>query len=320
MPESTVQAAYIKYEYCLAAKGKNMSSKHEKLAERLAAILVELNTTGQIDINELAERFSIGIRTLQKDLNERLVFLNWEQNGPRFYRLNRTQLGIFTKEDIERFAYFASVQDLFPKIDREFFQNSLNQSIAVKGLHYEPIQHRQREFKQLQQAIEKHYVVQFTYQKQGQQGASNREIEPYILLNKNGVWYFIGLENSKQKTFCFTQIHFLKVTDKTFTLDETFLAEIQKSDSIFHGNQINEVVIKVDASVAHYFTRRNLLPNQETIRKLENGELLLSCKNIHELEIIPLVQYWIPYLTIISPSDLQENMAKKLQQYLNKLD
>ena len=41
-----------------------MSNKHEKLAERLASILVELNTTGQIDINELAERFSIGIRTL----------------------------------------------------------------------------------------------------------------------------------------------------------------------------------------------------------------------------------------------------------------
>ena len=99
-----------------------------------------------------------------------------------------------------------------------------------------------------------------------------------------------------------------------------FSQKFKKSDSIFHGNQINEVVIKVDASVAHYFTRRNLLPNQETIRKLENGELLLSCKNIHELEIIPLVQYWIPYLTIISPSDLQENMAKKLQKYLNKLD
>ena len=103
-----------------------MLRKHEKLAERLASILVELNTTGQIDINELSERFSIGIRTLQKDLNERLVFLNWEQNGPRFYRLNRAQLGVFTKEDIERFAHFASVQDLFPKIDREFFQHSLN--------------------------------------------------------------------------------------------------------------------------------------------------------------------------------------------------
>ena len=293
-----------------------MSNKHEKLAERLASILVELNTSGQIDINELAERFSIGIRTLQKDLNERLVFLNWEQNGPRFYRLNRAQLGVFTKEDIERFAHFASVQDLFPKIDREFFQHSLNESIAVKGLHYETIQHRQQEFKQLQNAIEKHCLVQFTYQKLGTQNASNREVEPYVLLNKNGVWYLIGLENGKQKTFCFTQIYFLKITDKTFKPNEKFLSEIQKSDSIYHGNQISEVVIKVDASVAHYFTRRNLLPNQETIRKLENGELLLSCKNIHELEIIPLVQYWIPHLVIVSPNELQNKMLTNLQNYI----
>ena len=76
------------------------------------------------------------------------------------------------------------------------------------------------------------------------------------------------------------------------------------------------MVIKVDTSVAHYFTRRNLLPNQETIRKLENGELLLSCKNIHELEIIPLVQYWIPFLTIVSPNDLQERMISNLQKYI----
>ena len=76
------------------------------------------------------------------------------------------------------------------------------------------------------------------------------------------------------------------------------------------------MVIKVDASVAHYFTRRNLLPNQETIRKLENGELLLSCKNIHELEIIPLVQYWIPFLTIVSPNNLQERMISNLQKYI----
>ena len=76
----------------------------------------------------------------------------------------------------------------------------------------------------------------------------------------------------------------------------------------------------MDEKVAHYFTRRNLFPNQEIIRRLENGELLISCKNIHEREIIPLVQYWIPYLTIISPSELQEKMAKTLQQYLTNLN
>ena len=295
-----------------------MSNKHEKLAERLASILVELNTTGQIDINELAERFSIGIRTLQKDLNERLVFLNWEQNGPRFYRLNRAQLGVFTKEDIERFAHFASVQDLFPKIDREFFQHSLNESIAVKGLHYEAIQHRQQEFKQLQNAIEKHCIVQFTYQKLGTKSASTREVEPYVLLNKNGVWYLIGLENGKQKTFCFTQIHFLKITDKTFKPDEQFLSEIQKSESIYHGNQLPEIIIKVESNVSHYFLRRNLLPNQKLVHKLDDGGLLLSCENVNDQEIVPLVRYWVPYLTIINPSELQVKLIENLKNYIEK--
>ena len=110
---------------------------------------------------------------------------------------------------------------------------------------------------------------------------------------------------------------FVQISDRTFTPDETFLREIEQSDSISHGNQLNEVIIKVDAQVAHYFIRRALLPNQEIIRHLDSGELLISCKNIHELEIIPLVQYWIPHLAIVSPNDLQEKMMGKLRDYLN---
>ena len=41
-----------------------MTSKHEKLAERLASILIELNTYGMVDIKALVDRFNIGERTL----------------------------------------------------------------------------------------------------------------------------------------------------------------------------------------------------------------------------------------------------------------
>lgn len=295
-----------------------MSKKHEKLAERLATILIELNQTGQVDIMALAERFSVSVRTLQKDLNERLTFLHWEKAGPRYYSINPNQLGVFTQADITRFARFASVQDLFPKLDREFFQQSLTESIKVQGFQYESIQHREREFKQLQQAIDNHQIIKFGYTKPGQQ-PTNRTLEPYVLLNKNGIWYVIGLENGKQKTFCFSQMHFLMLTKQTFAPKLEFLEEIKRSDSISHGNQVDEVIIKVDTKVAHYFTRRALLPNQEIIRHIENGELLISCKNIHEMEIIPLVQYWIPHLTIVSPADLQEKLMNKLKDYVSVL-
>lgn len=292
-----------------------MSKKHEKLAERLATILIELNQTGQVDIMALAERFSVGVRTLQKDLNERLIFLHWEKAGPRYYSINPNQLGVFTQADITRFACFASVQDLFPKLDREFFQQSLTESIKVQGFQYESIQHREKEFKQLQQAIDNHQIIKFGYTKPGKQ-PTNRTLEPYVLLNKNGIWYVIGLENGKQKTFCFSQMHFLMLTKQTFAPKLEFLEEIKQSDSIYYGNQLTEVIIKVENTVSHYFLRRNLLPNQKLVHKLDDGGLLLSCENVNEQEIIPLVQYWVPYLVVISPIEVQLKLEDKLKQYL----
>ena len=97
----------------------------------------------------------------------------------------------------------------------------------------------------------------------------------------------------------------------------TFLTRIQNTDSISHGNQIGEIIIKVSYQVAHYFLRRKILPNQELVRNLGSGGLLLACKNINEMEVIPIVQYWIPHLRIVSPQELQEKIMIKLKNYTN---
>ena len=291
-------------------------SKNTQLAQRFSEILYQLNQGKRLDTQALAAYFGVNLRTIQRDFNERLYFLEWEEQGPRYYKLNLQKLGVLTEEDIQRFATFASVSNLFPKLDRVFYQEKLTESVQVKGFQYEEIKHLKKEFDLLQKAINKYRLVDFNYTKSGQKEGKFYKVAPYSLINKNGVWYLIGIEEDRKKTFCFTQMSMLRVLNETFEPNQQFLAEIKNNDSISHGNQLSEVVIKVDASVAHYFTRRNLLPNQETIRKLENGELLLSCKNIHELEIIPLVQYWIPFLTIVSPNDLQERMISNLQKYI----
>lgn len=55
------------------------------------------------------------------------------------------------------------------------------------------------------------------------------------------------------------------------------------------------------------------------MHKLDDGGLLLSCENVNEQEIVPLVQYWVPHLTIVSPAELQEKMNENLKLYLTKL-
>ncbi|MBF0751222.1 MULTISPECIES: YafY family protein [unclassified Pasteurella] len=290
--------------------------KNNQLAQRLALILSKLNQGVRLDVHQLSEEFGVSLRTIQRDIN-RFDFLEWEEKGARYYKINRQRLGFLTEEDIQRFALFVSVADLFPKIDQQFYQEKLTQSVQIKGFQYESIHHLEQEFNLLQKAIQQHNFISFKYKKLNTEEGKYYQIAPYSLINKNGIWYLIGTDQDKQKTFCFTQLSAVEILDEFFTPNPQLLEEITKNDSISHGNQLSEVIIKVSAFAAPYFLRRNLLPNQKLVHKAENGELILSSENVHELDVVPLVQYWIPHLTIISPSELQGRMIEKLQSYLS---
>lgn len=293
--------------------------KTTQLAQRLSIILARLSQGERLKIDELADEFQVSERTIRRDISDRLDFLAWEECSNGYYKINRSKMGILSEEDIERFSLFASISNLFSKIDRDFFQEKLTQSVQVKGFQYEQISYLEKEFTLLKQAIKNHQLVSFKYQKNntsGQIESKFYQISPYGLVNKNGVWYLIGIDHDKQKTFCFTQITALELSTETFIPNEKLLAEIKQNDSLSFGNQLSEVVVQVSNFAAPYFTRRKLLPNQELVHKLDDGGLLLSCKNVHSLDIVPIVQYWIPHLTIISPVKLQVEMIKKLQGYI----
>ena len=284
--------------------------------QRFVEILFILNEGERVDLQKMAEKFGMSLRTLQRDFNERLDFLDWEEKGPRYYKINRTKSGLLNQQDIERFALFASISDLFPKIDCEFYQEKLTESVQVKGVQYEDISQLKKEFDLLKKAIDDHKMIDFNYTKSGQKEGKFYKIAPYSLINKNGVWYLIGTDEGREKTFCFTQMRMLKKLNETFEPNQQFIEEIKTNDSISHGNQLSEVVIKVSSFAASFFLRRNLLPNQTLVHKTENGELILSCANVNELDIVPIVQYWIPHLTIVSPTELQSKMLEKLKIYI----
>lgn len=295
-----------------------MTKKHERLAIRLVDILVRLNAGERLNVQNLAEEYKVSVRTIQRDFNERLALLDYdEQCGANHYKLKKTKQGCLTKEEIQRIANFASIQDLFPEVDRKFFQEKLSNSILIKGFQYENIQHKKNEFNCITNAITNRHYLNFDYQKINSTEQKSYRIQPYHLVNKNGIWYLVGLdEQQKQKTFCFNQIQNLTAEEQTFEFDEALQNSIRSTDSIYYGNQINEIVIKINAQAAGYFQRRPLLPNQETLKKLEDGGLLLMCKDVNAMEVVPIIQYWIPHATIISPIKLQQQMEEVLRKYL----
>jgi transcriptional regulator-like protein, helix-turn-helix domain-containing protein len=293
---------------------RKKSSGREVISARLIELLTRLNSGETLDIHQLRDQYRVSLRTIQRDIN-RLGELTESTKG-RYYRLNTGRHGLLSRNEIERFCRFASIQDLFPETDRRFFLDKLAQSVTVKGFQYEDIKSRQHEFDLVTQAIDQRNPLTFSYAK-SDGSVKNYRIEPYRLVNKNGIWYLIGLDHGKQKTFCFSQIRQPQKESDTFLFDSGFAQTIDQTDSLYHGNHIGEIVVRIAARAAPYFTRRALLPNQETVRSLEDGSLLLACKNVNPMEVVPIVQYWIPHVSIVSPAGLQEQMERKLRAYLD---
>lgn len=297
-----------------------MSQSHDTVAYRLASILQKLNQGEKLDPNQLAEEYQVHRRTIMRDLTERFTFLPLNVNQG-IYSLDPSFLGKFDLEDIHRFAKFASIRDLFGKIDQQFFQKYLTDSVLIKGITYEKIGDKQPEFELISQAILQQHHLQFFYQRvQKKQGDTSVafEVEPYKLINNNGVWYLIALHDSKVKVFSFTRISLPKVQATTFDLDPAIKQRIETDDGIYFEGVMDEVILKIHPSVAVYFTRRALLPNQEIIQELTDGTLIVLCRNVHEQQILPLVRYWLPNLTIVAPNNLKQKLMNELEQYFQQ--
>lgn len=91
-----------------------------------------------------------------------------------------------------------------------FYQEKLTQSVQVKGVQYENISHLKEQFNELQLAIQQNKLISFKYKKINSEHSTFYQLEPYLLTNKNGIWYLIGTDknqNDKQKHSALLKFH-----------------------------------------------------------------------------------------------------------------
>ena len=295
-------------------------SHHETLVYRLSQILVKLNQGLKLDPKALADEFKVNLRTIQRDLNERFAYLPLEKLDGH-YRLDPTFLGKLSTKDIERFASLAGIRGLFPSLSddflRDIFDDRMQGALLVKGHNYEDLRDKEKLFGALEKAIYDRKQICFDYAKEGSL-KSYSEIAPYKLINHKGIWYLTAVDADKLKSFSFSKIQHLKVLDTVFDWDAAIDTKISSDDGIWHSETQREVVLKASPEVAGYFKRRKLIANQVIEKELSDGSLIISAKVSHDNQILPIVRYWIPNLTIISPESLQAELEQGLMVYLDR--
>lgn len=293
---------------------KDTQNKNETLANRLIDILTRLNSGEKLTINMLVESYDAHPKTIRRDL-VRLESCNLpiQKEGKYFY-LNSTYLGKLKLKDIQSFARISGIRHLYPNLDVSFIRELLDSRVYdAKGYFVEDASQFKTLFEIFGEAIRNQQQIGFLYK------GEPRVVEPYKLVHHHGCWYLAAVRKGVLRAYRLSRIELLPHPHELlgFKPDAAILTQLEDEESIWFGQEKQEIILTVHADVALHFQQRPLLPEQQVIKKLDDGGLLLSSRITHHTQILPLVRYWIPHLKIVSPEGLQDEMEWGLKKYLD---
>ena len=305
-----------------------MAYKHDydKILTRLTVILSKLNDGEALSVKELAKEFNTSDRTIQRDFNERLVSFPIYQENKKWkmqdgYRVEKTK----SLEDeivldiIEKITegiggkFSTKAQKLLSKIKNEDFN-----PIYTK-LNIEDISDRFADIQVLETAIKEKREVKCSYDDE-KHDIYSTTIQPLKIVNFEGFWYLIALRDDVLKKYYLKNIANPKITDVTFETDGELNTLLDESISVWFQRDVEpfEVKLFADKSAAKFFKRRPL-PTQAVESMNTDGTMEFTVTITHEMEILPIVKYWIPHIYVIEPEWVKEIVQKDLESYLKKI-
>lgn len=316
---------------------------------RLLSILEKLSKAQSTCLKNLATEYKVSLKSIQNDfkiLNEyfgdKLV-----KKGDCYFLLNQEYFSdIFTSDPqtIKRFLRLVSIVD--SSLYDSFFQEygDLLKSLKlfdsssvyqVENSPFEQLQDRDREvLEQLEELIAHRNYIDLYYQRPDIDAFRFSHSIPLKILYLNENWYLALLTTNDiidNSAFKLLRVKFIDrirpslVEPKFFHEDnseklkaEEFLQSIQSA-----YNKINQkpytVTLKVSVEVARYFKSKSYLKSQKVTQRLENGDIIVTYEITHEMEIIPLIQRWIPYVKVIEPVEIREKVEQNIRQFMKEV-
>ncbi|MCD6173787.1 MAG: WYL domain-containing protein [Sulfurimonas sp.] len=304
-----------------------MAYKHnyDKILTRLTNILARLNDGEALSVKELAEEFNVSSKTLQRDFNERLSAFPIYQDKRKWkmqdgFKVEKTKsieeqlvLDIMEKMTESIGGKFATTSHkLLSKIKNEDFN-----PIYTK-LNIEDISDRFDDIQLIEKAIKNKTELECSYEND-REGIFRATIQPLKIVNYEGFWYLVAFRDAYVQKYYIKTLSNIQTTVKTFTVDEDIEELLENSINIWFKSDIEpfEVKIYADKVATKYFKRR-ALPTQIIETLSQDGTMEFVVTITDEMEIIPIIKYWIPHLRVIEPMWISEMIDEDLESYLNK--
>jgi predicted DNA-binding transcriptional regulator YafY len=302
-----------------------MAYKHDydKILTRLTTILSRLNDGEALSVKELAEEFNTSDRTIQRDFNERLVSFPIYQEKKRWkmqdgFRVEKTK----SLEDeivldiIEKITegiggkFSTKAHKLLSKIKNEDFNP------VYTKLNIEDISDKFGDLQIVEHAIKEKLELQIIYEDE-YNGLFTTVICPLKIVNYEGFWYIVALHQGILKKYYLKNISNPQVQENHFETTQKLDTLLENSISVWFQKDVEpfHVLLYADKIAAKYFKRRPL-PTQTIESLRSDGTMEFSVNITHEMEILPIIKYWIPHLFVVEPVRLREMLEDDLNYYL----
>ena len=320
-------------------------------ATRIVHILEKLSSQERVCIKELAIHLGEQRRNIQSDFKDILnpYFGNRLNKVEDCYFLLKKEhfynLFQYNHKISKQFLRFLSIvdSDLYHQFKKEHkelikaLKLSSSPVYQIENSPYEKLKSASLEIlNQLESAIINRTNITITHHKPNEQTWIFKECHILKILYLEDNWYIAvnTMQNYHKKNpkSCFRlmrisfieKINLSRVEPKTFHKDnheklyaEKFMYLLQTPFSKIH-NTPYRVILQVSAYASVYFKTKKYLKNQRVIKYFDDGSIYIEFIVTDDMEIIPLIQQWIPHLKVIEPLRIKEKIEENLKLFMKE--
>ena len=304
-----------------------MAYKHDydKILTRLIEILSRLNDGEALSVTELAKEFNVSTRTVQRDFNVRLC-----PKFPIFKDKKRWKMQkgfkLEKSSDIEEIVVLDIMEKLIEGAGKKFSMKAEHLLSKIKNQSFNPfyakldmedIGDKLKEVQQLESAIKSKQEIQCVYN--FGDFSKTIDLKPLKIANYEGFWYLIALDarNDLLKKYYLKNIKQITIKEKNFSIDSSLDELLENAISVWFNEDVDpyRVTLELSSEIAKYFKRKPLSKTQRVEELREDGSMVVSVEITDDMEIIPIVKYWMPHIKVIDPLRIDDAIRGDIALY-----
>jgi predicted DNA-binding transcriptional regulator YafY len=281
------------------------------------------NNVHGMTITELSKELDVSTKTIQRDLHEVLKDFGAIKEGrtwkidPKLTQDNLASnekliLGIL--DEMAKGAggiFYSKAHSLLSQVTQQLehpiFANINGEYLEEKNIVL---------FEQIEKAIKQKVEIKFDYENY------NFHVKPLKLAFFDGFWYLLALHIGEQdifKKYHLKSIKNVQNLEKNFEIPQIVEDRLRYANSVWFNLDEQFVVrLFIDKSIRKYFERKPLR-GQTITGEDRDGSIEIEIKLTHEMEIIPLILWYIPYIKVLEPQWLGDDIKSRVQDYLKEI-